>query len=97
MIINNYIDTFGTKHKGNIYSEIQKYSPPGLKVRIILNTLAFLLYQESYNKPFTQIESSSWTAFNRRAKRNTIDRKDIVLTGKGRLLMLDLVFLRELD
>lgn len=44
---------------------------------------------------YNQLESANWTAF----KNNILeaDRKDIVLTGNGRILVIDLVFLRAFN
>lgn len=45
---------------------------------------------------YNQIESASWTSFNRHSKQMDADRKDIMLTGNSRILLLDLIFLKDM-
>lgn len=45
---------------------------------------------------YSQIESSVWTAFNKNKNQLESDRKDIVLSGSGRVLIIDIIFMKDL-
>ena len=62
-MINKYLDTFGSKHKGNFYEEILNNLPNIWNVQQLLNTIALIIYKEMINRPYRQIESAHWTTF----------------------------------
>jgi hypothetical protein len=45
---------------------------------------------------YRQIESASWTSFDKTTKQMRADRKDIMLSGNSRMLLLDIIFMKDI-
>ena len=95
-IVWNYLDTFGAKYKDNIYHQMAKQNQSKLSITRIINTVNWIVYCQTVDKPFNHLESSNWTCFEAQAKEKCkSDRKEIVLTGSGRILYIPLLFICE--
>lgn len=100
----HYIDTFGQKYKTNYYKDLEKQCQTSYNITNLINTINILVFEETKSTKkvgqtgpmYSQIESSVWTAFNKYRKDLESDRKDIVLSGNGRVLIIDIIFLKDL-
>lgn len=43
-IIVNYVDTFGSKYKTNLYCDLERRSPTSYDIRILINTVSWIIY-----------------------------------------------------
>ena len=97
-IVWTYINTFGTKYKNNYYCDIQKRNNTTFDLDKLINTVNCIIYRETLDQPFNQIETANWTCFEMRAKEKLKpDRKDILLSGSGRTMMIHLLLLENIN
>lgn len=95
-IVWSYLDTFGSRHKDNLYLDWKRRGNQHLDIDRILDTVNWILYTETVGSPYNQLESSNWTCFEAQSKEKCrSDRKEIVLTGSGRILFIPLLFICE--
>lgn len=93
-VVWTYINTFGSKYKNNYYCDLEKRNPTPFNIEKLINTVNWIIYCETVDKPYNQIETANWTCFERRAKEKLKpDRKDILLSGSARSLMIHLLLL----
>lgn len=67
-IVWSYLDTFGARHKDNFYYDCQRRGNQHLDLGRIIDTVNWILYTETVNTPYNQLESSNWTCFEAQAK-----------------------------
>lgn len=93
-----YINTFGTKYKNNYYRDLEKRNPTSYNIDKLLNTVNWIIYNETVDKPYNQIQIASWTCFEKKAKEKLKpDRKDILLTGSGKIMMIHFLLLEKIE
>lgn len=98
-----YIDTFGKKYQNNYLVDLEKQCNTSYNIKYLINSLNLIIFDVTkvlrrvgeLTPMYHQIESASWTSFNRHSKQMDADRKDIMLTGNSRILLLDLIFLKD--
>ena len=97
-IVWTYIDTFGARHKNNVYADLEKRNPTSYNIEKLINTVNWIIYNETVGFRCNQIETANWTCFEMKAKGNfQCDRKDIVLTAHGRIKMVHLLLLDRVE
>ena len=97
-IVWTYIDTFGVRHKNNMYADLEKRNPTSFNIEKLINTVNWIVYSETVGYRCNQIETANWTCFEMKAKGNfQCDRKDIVMTGHGRIKMVHLLLLESVE
>lgn len=92
-ILWTYIDTFGgSKYKDSIYADLKRHNPTSFDIDKLINTVNWIIYCETAGKPYNQVETANWTCFQKQSKEKlSADRKDIVFTGSGHILMIHLI------
>ena len=103
-ILYHYVDTFGKKYKNNYFVDLQKQCNTSYNIVYLINTLNVVVFEMTkvmrkvgeLTPMYNQIESASWTSFSKHSKQMEADRKDIMLTGNSRMLLLDIVLLKDL-
>ena len=102
-ILYHYVDTFGKKYKNNYFVDLQKQCNTSYNIVYLINTLNVIVFEMTkvmrkvgeLTPMYNQIESASWTSFSKHSKQMEADRKDIMLTGDSRMLLLDIVLLKD--
>ena len=69
-IIWTYIDTFGMRHKNNVYVDLEKNNPTSFNIEKLINTVNWIIYCETLDFRCNQIETANWTCFEMRNKDN---------------------------
>ena len=103
-ILHRYVDTFGKKYKNNYFVDIQKQCNTSYNMVYLVNTINLIIFEVTRVKKkigeltpmYNQIESASWTSFNKTTKQMEADRKDIMLSGNSRVMLLDVIFLKDM-
>lgn len=67
-IVWTYINTFGSKYKNNYYCDLSRRNPTTFIIDKLISTVNWIIYCETVNKPYNQIETANWTCFEMRAK-----------------------------
>lgn len=83
--------------------DLEKQCNTSYNIKYLINSLNLIIFDVTkvlrrvgeLTPMYHQIESASWTSFNRHSKQMDADRKDIMLTGNSRILLLDLIFLKD--
>lgn len=87
-MISIYVDTFGNKNKAKyIYKEMER-SSVSFSVDMLLNTICYIVYEETRGTVYSQIESKYWTYYDIKLQKLVSDRKHIVLSGSGEVCVL---------